>query len=252
MLNFGTNFYIEHKKLYKILIMKCAFIDDDTYYLKIFRKILSNYNYLFELDLFDNTEVFLKRLSSVKYDVIFLDIEMPGTNGITIAENLHEENNDAFIVFVTNRSETVFRAFGLNVIGFIVKEKISSQLPYVMEKIESELHQKTCVSIPLQNNTSIRIHQSSVLYCEIVLRKVFLHTAENKVYALKCRTIKEAYSYFDQNTFIFVNRSEFVNVKKIVEWNPKYIVINNINKRIDVSRDRSKDVKKAYLKNARF
>jgi len=252
MLNFGMSFYIKQKKSYKILIMKCAFIDDDLFYLKTFKKVLSNYNCMLELDLFDNSEVFFKQISKVKYDVVFLDIEMPGTNGITIAEHLHEENNDALIVFVTNRSETVLRAFGLNVIGFIVKEKISSQLPYVMEKIERELYQKTCISIPLQNNTSISIHSSSVLYCEIVLRKVFLHTVDKKTYALKCRTIKDAFSYFDQNTFIFVNRSEFVNIKRIVEWNPKYIVINSIDKRIDVSRDRSKDVKEAYLKNARF
>lgn len=232
--------------------MKCAFIDDDPNYLNTFSKILRNYNCMVELDLFNSTEDFFKHLSMKRYDVIFLDIEMPGTDGITIAENLHKDNNDALIIFVTNRSETVFRAFGLNVIGFIVKENISSQLPYVMEKIESELYQKASVSIQLQNNTSIRIPLSSVLYCEIVLRKVFLHTVDKKIYTLRCKTIKDAFSYFNQNTYIFVNRSVFVNVKKIVEWNPRYITLNSINKRIDVSRDRSKDVRDAYLKNARF
>ena len=232
--------------------MKCTFIDDDPYYLKTFKKLLNDYDRTIELDLFDNTMTFYKYLSTKRYDVIFLDIEMPGTDGITIAEKLHGENNDALIVFVTNRSETVFRAFGLNVIGFIVKENISSQLPIVMDKVKNELGQRVSVALLLKNGSSVTILQSSVLYCEIMLRKILLYTIDGKQYALNYKTISEVFSFFDQNTFIFVNRSVFINIKKIVEWSPQYVILYNSTQKLDVSRDRSKAVKNAYLSNTRY
>ena len=232
--------------------MKCTFIDDDPYYLKTFKKLLNDYDRTIELDLFDNTMTFYKYLSTKRYDVIFLDIEMPGTDGITIAEKLHGENNAALIVFVTNRSETVFRAFGLNVIGFIVKENISSQLPIVMDKVKNELGQRVSVALLLKNGSSVTILQSSVLYCEIMLRKILLYTIDGKQYALNYKTISEVFSFFDQNTFIFVNRSVFINIKKIVEWSPQYVILYNSTQKLDVSRDRSKAVKNAYLSNTRY
>ena len=232
--------------------MKCTFIDDDSYYLKTFKRILNNYDSTIDLDLFDNTETFFNYLSTKRYEVIFLDIEMPGTDGISIAERLHNENNDALIIFVTNRSETIFRAFGLNVIGFIVKDKISSELPIVMDKAKNELGQRISVTLQLKNGSSVKILHSSVLYCEILLRKISLYTIDGKRYALNYKTIREVFSHFDHNTFIFVNRSVFINIKKIVEWNPQYVILWNSNVRIDVSRDRSKAVKNAYLSNTRF
>ena len=242
----------DRQKSYRIITMKCAFIDDDSHYLEIFKDILWQYDDTIELDLFNNAADFFNHLSKSRYDVIFLDIEMPETDGITIAEQLHNDNDNALIVFVTNRSETVFRAFGLNVIGFIVKDTISSQLPAVMNKVMNELSQRSDVLLSLKNGTSIKILQSSVLYCEIILRKIYLYTTDQKEYNLNYKTIQDVYSLFDHNTCMFVNRSVFVNIKKVVECTPKYVTLQGTNTPIDISRDRSKYVKEAYLKSTRL
>ena len=59
--------------------------------------------------------------SESNYDIIFLDIEMPGISGIETAEKLRENGSDADIIFLTSHVEFVYEAFKVRAFRFLQK-----------------------------------------------------------------------------------------------------------------------------------
>lgn len=230
--------------------MRCALVDDDVYYHNRFKSILENKQFDIILNTFSDTDSFYRTNRITKYDVVFLDIEMPGTNGIELAEQLHNSRSDSLVVFITNRSDTVFQAFGLNVIGFIEKEKINIQLPSVMRKIQSELSLRRYLNIKLHNGDYVKINSAEVIYCEISIRKIYLYLSDQHKYILNYPTISEVFKMFDSNSFVFVNRSVFVNLNKISYLGHSYLRLEGVDKQIiDISKYRYNDVKKLYMRS---
>jgi two-component system response regulator LytT len=67
-------------------------------------------------------------------DIIFLDIEMPKKDGIKIKNELESLNCKSLIIFVTNHTESIYDAFGTNVIGFCLSQLIMLHLKFLWIK----------------------------------------------------------------------------------------------------------------------
>lgn len=69
---------------------------------KIVRDYLIKEDVLFQIELFVNGEAFCEKEENIqKFDIIFLDIEMDGMNGMETAHFIHERNPGIDIVFIT-------------------------------------------------------------------------------------------------------------------------------------------------------
>lgn len=67
-------------------------------------------------------------------DILLLDIEMPGMNGIDVKGYLEKAERDTFIIYVSGYDEYMIEAFGINVLGFISKYKVTTDLNYKLVK----------------------------------------------------------------------------------------------------------------------
>lgn len=68
-----------------------------------------------------------------KIDIAFLDIEMPGMDGLELAEKIKKRNPETNIVFVTAYEEYALRAFGIFASGYLMK-------PLRREDVEKAIH----------------------------------------------------------------------------------------------------------------
>ena|GEM_PF-925053 len=71
---------------------------------------------------------------SSSFDIVLLDIEMPGINGMQTAIELREQGKDSQIIFVTSHSSYVFDAFNVDASNFLVKPVTDKKLFSVMDK----------------------------------------------------------------------------------------------------------------------
>ena len=81
---------------------------------------------------YSNPSNFLKENKEEKIDIAFLDIEMPGMNGISLAKELKKINPLVNIVFVTAYNDYAFEAYKIHASGYLSK-------PVTAEKIKKEL-----------------------------------------------------------------------------------------------------------------
>lgn len=118
-------------------MLELILCDDEKIYRKDLNQILSR-----ELDLtginykiteFTSGEDLLSSLKPAGSQILFLDIEMDGINGIETAKKLRSLQNYGQIIFVTSHPDFVFQGYEVRALNYIMK-------PYVPEKILSVLH----------------------------------------------------------------------------------------------------------------
>lgn len=81
---------------------------------------------------FSNSSQFIKECKDEKIDIAFLDIEMPGMNGISLAKELKKVNPLVNIIFVTAYNDYALEAYKIHASGYLSK-------PVTAEKIKKEL-----------------------------------------------------------------------------------------------------------------
>ena len=77
----------------------------------------------------------MQLIQAIPYDVVFLDIDMPGLTGMHLAEALSELENPPAIVFVTAHSEHAVRAFEVEATDYLVKPVELERLRRAIERL---------------------------------------------------------------------------------------------------------------------
>lgn len=102
--------------------MKAIIIDDEPLARNLLRGMLSEYCH--EVEVMDDCADLATGVKSIrknKPDLVFLDIEMPGQNGLEILDYFDEEDVNFSVIFVTAYNAYAIEAFKLSAVGYILK-----------------------------------------------------------------------------------------------------------------------------------
>lgn len=102
-------------------MIRIAAVDDEIHVLERFERIVKNIKELELCGLFENGEQLLSYLEEHSLDAVFLDIEMPGVNGLQLSEKILSLNESVDIIFVTAFNQYAVEAFELQAIDYIMK-----------------------------------------------------------------------------------------------------------------------------------
>ena len=80
-----------------------------------------------------------KEGTSERTDVLFMDISMPKTSGMQLAEALHKLKNPPAVVFVTAYSEYAVEAFSVDAVDYLLKPVETSRLARALDKVEARV-----------------------------------------------------------------------------------------------------------------
>lgn len=112
--------------------MNVICVDDEQPALDNFRLTMASFLDVKSLQMFRTGDEALRWASSNRVDIAFLDMEMPGMHGLSLALQLKEQNPDIRIVFVTAYAQYALEAFGVGAMGYILK-------PYTRGDLRKEL-----------------------------------------------------------------------------------------------------------------
>jgi len=209
----------------------------------------------------------LEHIQSLKPDLVFLDIEMPGLSGLEVAESIDLEEMPA-VVFATAYSEHAIKAFELNAIDYLLKPFNEERLRAAVEKVENNREATKLdkeklaemlksdiaeeIKVPFSNKVPIPtrdryklVDYADVVCIEVEERSVRLYT-KDRSYLLN-HTLDTFERKLPSDQFFRVNRSCIIglkHVKEIVIWfgNRFKIILSN-DKEVISSREKSKILK---------
>lgn len=188
--------------------------------------------------------------SGKRFDIVFLDIQMEGMNGIEAARSLREKNanlgvGDTVLVFVTGIRDYVFDAFDLYAFQYLLKPIDEDKFAEVLERAVREAAKKKERSVLFIKSRNLTLDQSEILYIESRAKKVEIHT-KGAAQAI------EIYAAMDElegqlgENFYRCHRAYIVNMDCITEYDGESITLTN-GDRVYLTKKKYGEFVKAYM-----
>ena len=140
---------------------------------------LSKTNMQYEVYKFFSGEALLE--ANINPDIVFLDVEMEGITGISVAQQLKRQNRKVLIILVTAFSEYLDNAFDLNLCRFVTKPIKKSRIIDCLETALNKYKKRGIVLKLRYNNETILVDSSDIIYIGIENRKVHIYTCDKDI-----------------------------------------------------------------------
>lgn len=175
-------------------------------------------------------------------DLLFLDIEMPGKSGLAIRDELEKKNADSLIIFVTSHSETVWEAFGRNVIGFFEKPMDYERLCKLMKKF-FDLY-SLFDTVQLDSGMEICIGDIVFIRVKDIYSDVVLSSGEK--YTVR-RPLSVWEAMLPAEDFIRISDSCIVGCRFVSKMEKKGVRLDNYTELFSFSTRRRKDCEEKFM-----
>lgn len=137
-------------------------------------------NVRFQTDVFHASFDFLEEYHN-QYDVIFLDIEMPGSDGLEVAREIRRQDELAGIIFVTNMIQYAIRGYEVNAIDFMVKPVGYFNFACKLEIAMQFARRKSRQSLLLHDEQGLhRVAAAEILYIEKYKNYLIYHMSDRQ------------------------------------------------------------------------
>lgn len=116
-------------------MIRAVLIDDERHALDALQNGLAPFQQVEIVGKFANPYEGLRQMGSLEYNTVFLDVEMPGMNGLEVAEAILDLPSVADIVFVTAYDRFAVDAFEVNALDYLLKPVKHSRLAKTIDKL---------------------------------------------------------------------------------------------------------------------
>jgi two-component system LytT family response regulator len=233
-------------------MIKCIAIDDEPLALRQITEYIKDTPFLELTGTFDNAIEALTYLNENEIDLMFVDIQMPGLNGLDLVKSLKHRPE---VVFITAFSEYALDGFKLDALDYLLKPLDYSSFLKAANKALSNFKLKNNAKEKLNTTLDhifikseykiIRIELDKIRYIEgdRGYLRFFLENAKPVMTLLSMKKIEEK---LPSEKFIRVHRSYIVNLNKITMIERSQIIFDEV--RIPVS-DQFKEKLQRYIDN---
>ena len=228
--------------------MRILLCDDDTLVLEQLKKLLE--------DFFENVHVKIPEIVSYtsgeellkdkeQKDIVFLDIEMSGVDGIYVGNELKTENRNVIIFVVTSYSEYLDEAMKFHVFRYISKPLDEQR---VLRNFKDALvcYNAMTKEIPIETHEGIYTMPSSyIIAIEASGRKVVVHTIKRDY--ISVHNLNYWLDILPKNNFFQTHRSYIINFEHVTEFDHTVIHMFQGNYTAYLTRRKYTAFKNAYL-----
>lgn len=181
--------------------MRIAICDDQKEIRELFQERIQRLYPKAELSLFCSGEELL--LSDKQSDILLLDIQMPGKNGMDTARELRRKNKNTIIIFITALEDFVFQAFDVGAFHYLVKPFQEKKFVEVLTKAAAQSEEnkrRETANIKKEKpglvittkGRHITVDFADIVYAEIFDRKIILHLLDSDIeYYGKMKELEE-------------------------------------------------------------
>lgn len=186
---------------------------------------------------------FLERFDG-SYDVIFLDIEMPGCDGLEVAHEIRAKDAAVGLIFITNMAQYAIRGYEVSAIDFMVKpvsyynfsEKLEKAIHFVQSRASRDF-------LLADEEGMIRVSGSDILYVEKSKDYLVYHTTRGQF--RQRGTAKALKEQLQGLPFAECTAGCLVNLDRVTRVDRETVCLEQI--RLPLSRRMKKSFTQSYI-----
>jgi len=217
--------------------LKIAVCDDDSQELERISSFIDTYKRESKVPLicktFQSATELISSMGSGDYDILLLDILMPGINGMQAAHEIRAFDAGVKIVFFTSSPEFAVESYAVKAYDYILKPVSKDKLFSILDAVMAE-EQKSLEGLTVKTQLGMaRILFSRLAFVEIMNKKLYFHLADGSV-----QEVTASLAAFEEE---LLARAEFVKVHRSY--------ITHAGKTVPISRLLYGKVREAYMKH---
>lgn len=236
-------------------MIKLAFCDDEISELRETSMLLDQYrverNQEIDYVSFQSPFELLAEIErGTRFDILFLDVVMPGEMGIDVAEEIRHYDNNVKIIFLTSSSEFAVQSYTVGAYFYQLKPIWKESFFRLMDSAIAACEKEQSDSLILRCKSGItRVELRSLEYCEVIHRTLLIHLASGKVLESNGSLDELCRQLAPYGSFLRPHRSYLVNMEYIKNLSYRGITMSCLTE-IPIPRGKYNDIKDAYLEYA--
>lgn len=186
------------------------------------------------------------------WDALFIDIQMPGLNGMELARKIREENRQVSIIFVTGMTDYLQEGYEVEALYYLIKPVDEKKMRYCVERIFERLDrrgmEKTIVveaEAKDGRHVLLKILPREIVYIEAFAHNTELHAKES-VYCVR-EGIGMWQKCLPGEEFVSCHRSYLVNLLYVSRLEKNTVVLED-GSELPLSRRSYAAVNQAFIK----
>jgi DNA-binding LytR/AlgR family response regulator len=175
----------------------------------------------------------IQKLKENRFDLVFLDIQMPDVNGLELARAIDKHTK---IIFTTAYPDHAVEGFNLDAVDYLLKPFSFARFMQAVDKAVTRMRSEQAVAQPLRKEDepciylrsgydTVKVLIGDIEYIEALKDYIQVFTSRGKVLSLM--SMKEILALLPQDEFIRVHRSFIVPVSRINRISSKKIRVKD-------------------------
>jgi len=221
-----------------------ALCDDEKHQRDYLVYLINKWNPQIRIAQFESAEQYkMLREEDDPHDILLLDIQMGGQDGVTLAKELREAKEDMAIIFITGITDLIHEGYDVNALHYLIKPVDETKLFAVLDKAVTQLNKTEKYLLLPVDGEIVKIISNEILYVESFAHYLDVVTTSGN-FSVKM----PAYKIEQQlgKDFIRCHRSYLVSLRHINKITKTDIVLDN-GKIIPLSRRMYKEVNEAFM-----
>lgn len=222
-----------------------ALCDDDSEQIKNLRLLIGKWaeskSFAVNISGYESGEQFLFEYPDDPCNLLLLDIEMNGINGMELAKKLRASRDMLPIVFITGYSDYMSDGYDVEALHYLLKPVAEDKLFAVLDRYAAK-HGRTAEIILNTSEGVCRTDADSIAYIEAFGRKTAVHLRDKTV--LECNMSIGEFENFEG--FIHCHRSYIVNLEQVRSITKNAVIVET-GEEVPLSRRLYNDVNKSFI-----
>ena len=181
--------------------------------------------------------------SPIEYDIIFMDYQMEGLDGLETSRLIRKKNLKTTIIFLSSFPDIVFDTFEVNAYRFLTKPINMEKLSSAMDDYLAGLDDSNFILIKTDDDNK-RININDIIYVEASDKYCYIRTTEENI--LYKNTLSEIEKLVPEDKFFRSHRTYLVGFRHIVSHTSTDILFDN-KERALISKLKLSSFKKAFV-----
>lgn len=231
------------------MYLKIAVCDDDNKQADYLQTLVSAWmrkgNHTCRTESFPSAEAFLFEYAEDKaYDILLLDIEMGGMNGVDLAKTIRQTNDTIQIIFITGFPDFIAEGYEVSALHYLMKPVLPEKLHTVLDKAAANLAKsEKRLSITYDRQTDF-VPLSQIMYIEAQKQYILIHTI-SETYRMK-GSLSDMEKQLDEY-FIKCQRSFVVNLRYVTRIKNDCVLLKN-GSEVPISRGMAEKIGKEIIR----
>lgn len=213
-------------------MIRIAIVDDDRKFSSeleiLIKKIIEKLNDHSMVKNYDNCYNLLDDIKQNKrFDVYFLDVEIPGINGLELAEKIREEDQGANIVFISAFPQYAISSYKIHAYYYILKEEYKTETSDILKEIWEKIIDNRAEYYIIQGvSYGKRMQMDDIIYLMREKKYVVFQCTDGKEYKERS-SLGAVYEKLPHDRFVYIDKGCIINLKHVKDWEGDHIKLNN-------------------------